>query len=118
LPTGAGWSFMEFARRHGDYALMGVAAWIALDDHGTCREAHLVYLNAGNGPIEARSAAQLLQGQEISDKAIEAAAVAADREIDPTGNVHCTPAYQRHLAHVLTRRALLQAGARARANLQ
>ena len=117
LPSRVGWSFTEFARRRGDYALIGIAAWIALDDRGLCREAHLVYLNAGNGPIAARSAAQLLQGQEISIEAIEAAAAAADREIDPTGNVHCTPAYQRHLAHILTRRALLQANARAKANL-
>lgn len=113
LPAGAGWSFMEFARRHGDYALMGVAAWIALDDRGVCRDARLVYLNAGNGPIDARAAAQLLLGREISNEAIEAATAAADREIDPMGNVHCTPAYQRHLAHVLTRRAVQQASARA-----
>jgi carbon-monoxide dehydrogenase medium subunit len=118
LPPGAGWSFMEFARRHGDYALMGVATWIALDDRGTCREARLVYLNAGNGPIDAQPAAQLLIGHRISAEAIAAAAAAADLEIDPTGNVHCTPAYQRHLARVLTQRALLQAGARAKANLQ
>ena len=118
LPSGAGWSFMEFARRHGDYALIGVAVWVALDDRSVCREARLVYLNAGNGPIDARSAARLLQGQEISLEAIEAAAAAADREILPTGNVHCTPAFQRHLAHILTRRALLQAHARAKANLQ
>jgi carbon-monoxide dehydrogenase medium subunit len=118
LPSGAGWSFMEFARRHGDYALIGVATWVAMDDRGVCREARLVYLNAGNGPIDARAAAQLLHGQKISIEAIETAAAAADREIQPTGNVHCTPAYQRHLARVLTRRALLQASARATANLQ
>jgi aerobic carbon-monoxide dehydrogenase medium subunit len=118
LPTGAGWSFMEFARRHGDYALIGVAAWITLDDRGLCREARLVYLNAGNGPIDAQSAAQLLLGREMSIEAIAAATAAADHEIEPTGNVHCTPAYQRHLARVLTRRALLQASARAKANLQ
>lgn len=114
LPAGAGWSFMEFARRHGDYALIGVAAWIVLDDRGLCRDARLVYLNAGNGPIDAQPAAQLLRGREISDEAIEAASAAADREIDPTGNVHCTPAYQRHLARVLTRRAVWQAVERAK----
>jgi carbon-monoxide dehydrogenase medium subunit len=118
LPPQSGWSFMEFARRHGDYALIGIAAWMALDERGLCREARLVYLNAGNGPIDAQPAARLLQGQEISLAAIEAAAAAADREIQPTGNVHCTPAYQRHLAHILTRRALLQANARAKANRQ
>ncbi|HTP10135.1 MAG TPA: xanthine dehydrogenase family protein subunit M [Anaerolineae bacterium] len=115
LPMEAGWSFMEFARRHGDYALIGVAAWITLDDRGVCRDARLVYLNAGNGPIDARSAAQLLRGREISDEAIEASSAAADREIEPTGNVHCSPAYQRHLARVLTRRAVWQAVERAKA---
>jgi carbon-monoxide dehydrogenase medium subunit len=118
LPSGAGWSFMEFARRHGDYALMGVAAWITLDERGACHAARLVYLNAGIGPIDARQAAQLLKGQTVSDAAIAAAMSAADAEISPTGNVHCTPEYQRHLARVLTRRALQQATERAQASLQ
>ena len=116
-PSGAGWSFMEFARRHGDYALMGVAAWVTLDDRGVCREARLVYLNAGNGPVDAKRAAQQLKGQTVSLEAIDAAAaMAADREISPTGNVHCTAEYQRHLARVLTQRALRQAAARAKRN--
>lgn len=113
LPSGAGWSFREFARRPGDYALIGIAAWVALDARGACREARLVYLNAGNGPIIAEQAARLLKGQVLSISTIEAAAAAADREISPTGNVHCTPEYQRHLARVLTRRALQQAAKRA-----
>ncbi len=117
LPFGAGWSFMEFARRHGDYALMGVATWLTLDEHGACRDARLVYLNAGIGPIDAKQAARLLKGQTVSDEAIAAAISAADEEISPTGNVHCTPEYQRQLARVLTRRALKQATERARVNL-
>ncbi len=114
LPSNTGWSFMEFARRHGDYALMGVAAWVTLDERGACREARLVYLNAGNGPVDAKQAALQLHGQVRSAEAIEAAAAtAADKEISPTGNIHCTPEYQRHLARVLTRRALKQAFERA-----
>lgn len=116
LPGQTGWSFKEFARRHGDYALIGVAAWITLDDREVCRAARLVYLNAGNGPIDAQQAAQLLTGQSLSAEVIEAAAAAADREIAPTGNVHCTPEYQRHLARVLTRQALRQATERAKGN--
>ena len=114
LPQRTGWSFKEFARRHGDYALIGVAAWITLDEHDVCRAARLVYLNAGNGPIDARPAAQQLIGQSMSAAVIDAAAAAADREISPTGNVHCTPQYQRHLARVLTRQALWQATERAK----
>ena len=114
LPPRTGWSFMEFARRHGDYALMGVAAWVSLDENGVCWQARLVYLNAGDGPVDARQAAQLLQGHMPSAEPVEAAAdMASENEIVPTGNVHASAAYQRHLARVLTRRALKQAFERA-----
>jgi carbon-monoxide dehydrogenase medium subunit len=114
LPARTGWSFQEVARRQGDYAMMGVAALVTLDENGTCTAARLVYLNAGDGPVDARQAAQLLVGNAITDQAVEAAAeMAAMREIDPWGNVHASPAFQRHLARVLTRRALRQAVERA-----
>jgi len=117
LAPGSGWSFMEVARRHGDYALMGIAAWVTLDERGICQQARLVYLNAGDGPVDARQAAQMLIGQRQSIKAIEAAAaMASENEIAPAGNVHASAAYQRHLARVLTRRALKQAYERARVN--
>jgi carbon-monoxide dehydrogenase medium subunit len=107
LPPRTGAAFIEFARRRGDYAMMGVAVVVILDGKGLCQNARLVYLNAGDGPVRADLAAGLLQGQALSDSAIEAAAsMAADHEIEPMGSVHATPAYQRHLARVLTRRAL------------
>lgn len=114
LAPRTGWSFMEVARRHGDYALMGVAAWVTLDERGICQQARLVYLNAGDGPVDARQAAQLLQGETPSPASIEAAAaIASENEMAPVGNVHASVAYQRHLARVLTRRALMQAFERA-----
>lgn len=114
-PHGAGWAFVEFSRRSGDYALMGVAALIRLDPSGTCAEARLVLLNAGDGPMAAPKAAGMLIGQRIDEPAAKAAAdVAAENEIDPIGNLHATPAFQRHLARVLTQRAILAAAARAR----
>ena len=116
LPPRTGTAFMEFARRRGDYALMGVAVVVTLDEQGVCREARLVYLNAGEGPVNAQQAAGLLQGEAPSAEVIAAAAaMAADTEIEPMGNVHASPEYQRHLARVLTRRALTQAIERARA---
>jgi carbon-monoxide dehydrogenase medium subunit len=107
MPARTGWSFMEISRRSGDYAMMGVAALVTLDENDICAEARLVYLNTGDGPMEASEAAQLLQGEKHGEKAIEAAAVkASEDEIDPFGNVHASVEYQRHLARVLTRRAL------------
>lgn len=114
-PAHTGHAFIEFARRHGDYALMGVAAVVTLDEAGVCQAARLVYLNAGEGPVSATQAATSLRGQPVTPTAIDAAArMAATQEIDPMGNVHASPEYQRHLAQVLTRRALRLAVERAR----
>lgn len=111
---GTGWSFQEVARRRGDYALVGIAALVTLDENKVCRRARLVYLNVGEGPVDARQAAGLLEGSPISDGAIEAAAdEAAEREIDPVGNIHASADFQRHLARVLTRRAVKTAVERA-----
>jgi len=115
LPARTGTAFQEFARRRGDYALMGVAVVVTLDDHDVCTAARLVYLNAGDGPLAAPAAAALLVGQALTPEALTAAAEhAAQHEMDPFGNVHATPDYQRHLARVLTRRALTSARDRAR----
>src|SRR4051812_3998955 len=114
-PPRTGWAFLETARRHGDYAQAGVAARVTLDETGRCREARLVYLSAGDAPVQAQRAAGLLAGQELSEAAIEAAAEKASRdEIHPPGDVHSTPEFKRHLARVLTRRALRKAAERAR----
>lgn len=113
-PAGAGWSFLEVARRHGDYALVGVAALLSLDGDGRCRRARLVYLNVGDRPVDAGKAAQQLEGERVSGEAIAAAAhTAAAEEIDPVADVHASVGYQRHLVRVLTARALRQALARA-----
>jgi len=113
-PARTGWSFMEVAPRMGDYALMGVAALMTLDESGNCKTAKLVYLNAGDGPVEAKQAAQILQNETLNDRLIEQAALtASEQEINPFGNIHASPEFQRHLANVLTRRALKLAIQRA-----
>ena len=113
-PARTGWSFLEVAPRAGDYALMGVAALVTLDESGVCKAAKLVYLNAGDGPVDAINASSLLQNQTINDALIEeAASMASADEINPFGNIHASPDFQRHLARVLTKRALQQASQRA-----
>jgi carbon-monoxide dehydrogenase medium subunit len=115
---GSGWSFEETSRRRGDYAMMGVAVQVELDGDGVCRDARLIYLNAGDGPIEAEQAQAILRGETPSDELFASAAIeAADKEIDPMGNIHATVDFQRHLARVLTKRALEKAVARAQAQL-
>ncbi len=112
-----GWSFMEVAPRHGDYALMGVACLITLSEDGVCHSARLVYLNAGEGPLDARLAAEMLVGHQPADSDIlPAAEFASQKEIQPFGNLHASADFQRHLAKVLTMRAIHQAVRRAGEN--
>jgi len=115
LPQRSGWSLKEVARRPHDFALMGVAAVLTLDKKDRCQDARLVYLSAGDGPISAPEAAGMLKGEEITPDLIEAAAEkAAADEIDPGSDIHATVDFRRHLANVLTRRALKEAYQRAR----
>jgi carbon-monoxide dehydrogenase medium subunit len=105
---------MEVAPRAGDYALMGVAVLVTLDENGKCERARLVYLNAGEGPVEALEAEKDLIGESLTDRLIESAASKASAtEINPFGNIHTSPEFQRHLADVLTKKALKQANQRA-----
>jgi CO/xanthine dehydrogenase FAD-binding subunit len=114
VPPRTGWSFMEVAPRTGDYALMGVAVTVTLDDSGNCAKAKLVYLNAGDGPVDAKEAADILSGEKPDGSLImSVAAHASEKEITPFGNVHTSTEFQRHLANVLTKRALKQAVERA-----
>ena len=109
-----GVAFTEFARRHGDYALVGVAAVVTLDAHGTCSDARLTLLSVGEGPFVAAAAVAALQGTDLSDGTIAAAADAAAAEIDPPADIHASSDFRRHLTGVLVARALRTARARAR----
>ncbi len=117
LPARSGWSIQELARRHGDYALAGVAVVATLDTAGRCDEARIVFLSVGEGPVQARQAVRVLLGETPSDALIaEAAQVAAAQDIDPLADIHATAAYRRHLAAVLTERALVEAFGRVGGN--
>lgn len=117
-PARTGWTFQEVARRHGDYAHAGVAARLSLADDGRIAAAKLVYLSVGEVPMVAARAAELLEGETPSDGLFaEAAATAASGEIDPSDDIHATAAFKRHLAEVLTRRALATASERAQAGI-
>jgi carbon-monoxide dehydrogenase medium subunit len=115
MPPRSGWSFLEVARRHHDFALVGVAVTVALDGKEQCQQAKMVFFSVGDGPVEARQAAKVLQGQVPTAEAIrEAAEVAARDDVDPSSDINASAAYRRHLVSVLGRRALAEAFDRAR----
>lgn len=111
--SGSGVCFMELSRRRGDFAIIGVAVWIRLDDAGCCAEARIALCNAGDGPIYAGEASGILIGQAIGADVIAAAAAAVQHDIDPGGSIHASKEFQRHIAGVLTARAVNTALQRA-----
>jgi carbon-monoxide dehydrogenase medium subunit len=114
----SGCAFEEVSRRHGDYALVGVAVVITLDQHERCERARIALLSVGDRPLLAEHAGRLLAGEHLSLEAIRAAAdTAANQDIDPPEDVHASSAYRRQLAAVLTRRALTRASKRAHQSL-
>ncbi|MCB0174910.1 MAG: xanthine dehydrogenase family protein subunit M [Anaerolineae bacterium] len=115
LPAQTGYAFREISRRHGDYALVGVAATVTLDNNGRCEAARLVYLSVGDKPVEAVQATAALAGQKLTAEAIDTAAeIAAAQDIDPPGDIHASVTYRRHLAKVLAKQVLAKATARAK----
>jgi len=114
LPASSGTAFLEMARRHGDYALVGVAVVVTLDPRGRCIEAKLSLLSVGDGPVLATEAGKVLAGQSPSEELLRAAGdAAATRDVDPPSDIHASAAYRRQLVAVLTRRALARAFERA-----
>ncbi len=109
VPGAPGWSsaFQELARRHGDFALAGLAARARVDG-GVFRDARLVFFGVGAAPVRARGAEHALAGRRADTDAIAAARRALAGELDPPGDVHGSPALRRHLAGVLLSRVLTQ----------
>lgn len=115
LPNGrTGSCFIELARRHGDFALAGVAALVTLADDGTARDVRLGLIGVGDRPVRPSGAEAALRGRTPNEEAIAEAAAAVDAEIEPTSDIHASETYRRQVAAVLTRRALAAAVGRAR----
>ena len=115
MPARTGWALMEVARRPHDFALVGVAAVLSLDDQERCQDTRIVFLSVGDGPVTAHHAAEVLRGQAPTPELMRAAAeTAAADDIDPSSDIHASAAYRRHLVKVLTRQALELAFERAK----
>ncbi len=114
LPPETGSAFLEVTRRHGDFALVGVAACVTLDHEGVCARAAVALLGAGETQVRSAEAEACLVGQRLDGRAIEAAGAAAMASLEPIGDIHGSPDYRKQVAGVLTRRALGIAWGRAR----
>jgi carbon-monoxide dehydrogenase medium subunit len=113
LPTPRpGAAMCEFARRHGDFAIVAVAA--AVDSQGgACRDARVVLGGVGGTVQRATGAEATLIGSGLDVDAITAAAQEAAAGADPPGDIHGSAEYRRHLVQVLAARAIGEAAAHA-----
>ena len=112
MAKGTGWAFEEFARRHGDFAIVGVAAVIERQGE-RCVRARLAAAGAGPVPRRLREAEAVLEGDGLGRAAIERAAARAGEAVDPDGDIHASADYRRNLTRVLTARAVTRAATRA-----
>jgi carbon-monoxide dehydrogenase medium subunit len=111
MPAGAGFAFEELSRRHGDFAIAGIAAMVV----GTvdrCTAVRLATAGAGPVPIRLRPAEEILERDGLTEAAIAAASRRAAELVDPDSDVHASSDYRRHLVGVLTGRALRRARGR------
>jgi carbon-monoxide dehydrogenase medium subunit len=115
-PARTGAAFVEVSRRHGDFALVGVAATVTLDSSGVCVGCALALTGVGPTPVVARAAASAIVGVRPTAVMLEEAGRRAAADLRPDSDVHASSEYRRHVAGVLARRALGVAVERAQAN--
>ncbi len=113
---GHGFGFHEFARRHGDFALAGAAALLDVGADNVVRRAALALFGVAEQPVRVDAAAAALTGKAIDSTAIQTAAATAWL-IEPISDIHAGGEYRRHLAQVLSARALVEAARRDGVNV-
>jgi carbon-monoxide dehydrogenase medium subunit len=102
--AGTGFALEEVARRHGDFAMVGAAVAVTKAD-GKLTGARIALINAAEKPVRATAAEDAVaSGASFAD-----AAAAAAAELEPSGDLHASPAYRRKVAAVCVRRALERA---------
>jgi len=105
-PDGA--AIEEFARRHGDFAIVAAAAAIDVED-GACTRARVVVGGVDEVPLRLEAAEEVLAGSDLGAEVIEEAAQAAARAVEPGSDIHGSAEYRKKLTAVLLRRALTRA---------
>jgi carbon-monoxide dehydrogenase medium subunit len=113
-PQGRRWAFREINRRHGDFAIAGVALWLDLDDAepAVCKDAHIVLFGVSETPVRMIASEDYLKGRAVAEADMREAAALAEDAFDPMSDLHASAEYRREVGCVLLRRALLEAAGR------
>jgi carbon-monoxide dehydrogenase medium subunit len=107
-PAGHGYAFVEFARRHGDFAIVSAAVLIEEDNSGKVTRASITLAGMGPAPVRATDVERALIGETIEEKRLRDICEPL-RRLDAVEDVHAPASYRQQLATVLPRRALLKA---------
>lgn len=102
-------AYLKLERKAGDFAILGVAVQLSLDNDNKCVYAGIGLTNAGNTNVRAKKAEEYLIGREIDDKAVEEASKLAKDSTDPPSDVRASPEYRKAMVEVLTKRAIRKA---------
>jgi carbon-monoxide dehydrogenase medium subunit len=113
-PDDHGWAFLEYSRRHGDYAIVGVAVLVTVDTSRRITRLAISICGIAAGPVRLVAAESALTGQTADEAAVARAAELAGALEDVMEDAHNSADYRRHLARVLTARALRTALQRTR----
>ena len=111
FPAGSGTTFVEVARRHGDYAVCGLAAVVTVVD-GVVTSARTAYVSVAPTPL-VLDLTEAVRGAAPAEADWSAAGDLAGEQADPEADIHASADYRRHLVRVLTQRALAEAAGRA-----
>jgi carbon-monoxide dehydrogenase medium subunit len=107
-PRGHGYAFVEFARRHGDFAIVSAAVLIEEDSNGKVTRASITLGGMGPAPVRAREVEKALIGEAIEEKRLREICETL-RKLDAIEDIHAPSSYRQQLATVLPRRALIKA---------
>ena len=113
-PPGAGWGFAEVARRHGDFALVGCIAVLALGDAGDVSYVRLGFFGVGGTPVRGGAGEAHLMGREPTPARCLEAATAAAAALSPDDDIHASARYRKTVAATLAGRVLAAALRRCR----
>ncbi len=105
---GTGTSFQEVARRHGDFAMVGLATSVTLNV-GTITDARLAFAGVSDVPARATAAEELLEGERPTAELFDEAARVAAADLDPPSDLHGSAEYRKKVAAALVRRGLREA---------
>ena len=104
-PEGAVGAVVEEARRHGDYALVGLAGAVAIEG-GVVIDVALSFFSVGLTPIRLDAAEEVLVGRALTAESIDQAVAVVTDRLSPPADIHASANYRRHLAGILTKRLL------------